>query len=105
MAATPLSPASPEEAPPLPGLQQSDAKAGGVVGLGGGEGFGPGIPDVMRQRDEPAPPHPWEKPKENQLGDAESEVRQANNYLTCSEMVCFSVCHGYLPFLIDSQSC
>ncbi|XP_030594744.1 beta-1,4-mannosyl-glycoprotein 4-beta-N-acetylglucosaminyltransferase [Archocentrus centrarchus] len=78
MAATPLSPASPEEAPPLPGLQQSDTKAGGVVGLGGGgggEGFGPGIPDVMRQREEPAPPHPWEKPKENQLRDAANEMR------------------------------
>ncbi|XP_031606969.2 beta-1,4-mannosyl-glycoprotein 4-beta-N-acetylglucosaminyltransferase isoform X2 [Oreochromis aureus] len=84
MATTPLSPASPEEAPPLPGLRQSDAKARGVPGLGGGgEGFGPGIPEaiagggdeVMRQREEPAPPHPWEKPKENQLGDAANEIR------------------------------
>ncbi|XP_006803879.1 beta-1,4-mannosyl-glycoprotein 4-beta-N-acetylglucosaminyltransferase [Neolamprologus brichardi] len=84
MATTPLSPASPEEAPPLPGLRQSDAKARGVPGLGGGgggEGFGPGIPEAiagggdeeMRQREEPAPPHPWEKPKENQLGDAANE--------------------------------
>uniref|UniRef100_A0A3Q4H2Z3 Beta-1,4-mannosyl-glycoprotein 4-beta-N-acetylglucosaminyltransferase b n=1 Tax=Neolamprologus brichardi TaxID=32507 RepID=A0A3Q4H2Z3_NEOBR len=75
MATTPLSPASPEEAPPLPGLRQSDAKARGVPGLGGGgggEGFGPGIPE------EPAPPHPWEKPKENQLGDAANEVRWVN---------------------------
>lgn len=89
MATTPLSPASPEEAPPLPGLRQSDAKARGVPGLGGGgggQGFGPGIPEAiagggdeeMRQREEPAPPHPWEKPKENQLGDAANEVRWVN---------------------------
>lgn len=43
VAATPLSPASPEEAPPLPGLRQADAKArGSVPGAAGGGGDGDG---------------------------------------------------------------
>lgn len=89
--ATPLSPASPEEAPPLPVLRPSDTKARGVAGAeggGGGGGMGLGIGGIMvgdagligagmemRLREEPAPPHPWEKPEENQRGDTPNEVR------------------------------
>ncbi|XP_059188699.1 beta-1,4-mannosyl-glycoprotein 4-beta-N-acetylglucosaminyltransferase isoform X1 [Centropristis striata] len=98
---TPISPASPEEAPPLPVLRQSDGKGravggavggggGGGAGGGGGGGGGLGIGGVMigggagivgsaglemRLREEPAPPHPWEKPEENQRGDAPNEER------------------------------
>lgn len=92
VASTPLSPASPEEAPPLPVLRQSDTKARGIAGpagVGVEGGLGLGIRGVMvegpriaghavqivRQRAEPAPPHPWEKPVENKLEDTQSEVR------------------------------
>lgn len=104
---TSLSPASPEEAPPLPVLHQSDSKARAVVvavggggrGGGGGGGIGPGIGGVMvggagivgsagleiRLREEPAPPHPWEKPEENQRGDAPNEVRLVT--------LCYNIVH------------
>ncbi|XP_047189570.1 beta-1,4-mannosyl-glycoprotein 4-beta-N-acetylglucosaminyltransferase isoform X1 [Scophthalmus maximus] len=97
---TQLSPASPEEAPPLPALRQSDTKARGVAGAlggggggggGGGEGrgLGLGIGGVMvggagiigsaglevRLREDPAAPHPWEKPEENQQGESPNEER------------------------------
>lgn len=103
MAATPLSPASPEEAPPLPVLRPGDSKdrsIGGAVGgaAEGGGGGGGGIGDgrvglgvagvdpgivgkaglEIRLREEPAPPHPWEKPEENRgdtRGDTPNEVR------------------------------
>ncbi|XP_040891230.1 beta-1,4-mannosyl-glycoprotein 4-beta-N-acetylglucosaminyltransferase isoform X1 [Toxotes jaculatrix] len=90
VAATPLSPASPEEAPPLPVLHQLDTKARGVAGAaggGGGGGMGLGIEGVvvggagivgsarLEQRDDPAAPHPWEKPVENQRGDSPNEER------------------------------
>ncbi|XP_044042740.1 beta-1,4-mannosyl-glycoprotein 4-beta-N-acetylglucosaminyltransferase isoform X1 [Siniperca chuatsi] len=93
VATTPLSPASPEEAPPLPILRQSDTKAravaGAVGGGGGGGGVGLGIGGVMvrgagivgstglevRLREEPAPPHPWEKPEESQRGDTPNEEK------------------------------
>ncbi|KAM4583882.1 beta-1,4-mannosyl-glycoprotein 4-beta-N-acetylglucosaminyltransferase isoform 2-T3 [Odontesthes bonariensis] len=95
-AATPLSPASPEEAPPLPALRHSDPKPGGGAGPGGGGGGegldlvvegavigGPGIVGheglEMQRREEPEPPHPWEKPEENQLGDPPKE-RRAEDY-------------------------
>lgn len=85
-ASTPLSPASPEEAPPLPVLHASDTKArsaAGVVGGGGGiGGVNAGIIGrsglEMRLREEPAPPRPWDKPEENQRGDAPNEVRWLN---------------------------
>ncbi|XP_029283173.1 beta-1,4-mannosyl-glycoprotein 4-beta-N-acetylglucosaminyltransferase isoform X2 [Cottoperca gobio] len=93
---TPLSPASPEEAPPLPVLHQSDTKARAVAsagGGGGGGGLGLGIGGVMvggagivgsagleiRVREEPAPPHPWEKPEENQRGDSPNEERPVDH--------------------------
>ncbi|XP_069024410.1 beta-1,4-mannosyl-glycoprotein 4-beta-N-acetylglucosaminyltransferase isoform X1 [Embiotoca jacksoni] len=83
VAATPLSPASPEEAPPLPVIHQSDNKARGSVGGGGGLGQGnegvlvggPGIVGPAGIEMEPAPPHPWEKPEENQLENALNERR------------------------------
>lgn len=89
VAATPLSPASPEEAPPLPVLRQPESKPRAVPGsVGGGGGMGLGIGGLMvdsngivgraglemRSREEPEPPHPWEKPEENQRGDAPNEV-------------------------------
>ncbi|XP_028274412.1 beta-1,4-mannosyl-glycoprotein 4-beta-N-acetylglucosaminyltransferase isoform X2 [Parambassis ranga] len=90
VASTPLSPASPEEAPPLPVLRQSDTKGRGIagpagVGIEGGLGLGiggvmvggPGIGghagQIVRQREEPAPPHPWEKPVENKPEDTQNE--------------------------------
>lgn len=87
--AAPLSPASPEEAPPIPVLQASDTKAAAAVGGGGGGGLGLDIGGVMiggpgingrsglemRLREEPAPPHPWEKPQEHKRGDTPNEVR------------------------------
>ncbi|XP_054634667.1 beta-1,4-mannosyl-glycoprotein 4-beta-N-acetylglucosaminyltransferase isoform X2 [Dunckerocampus dactyliophorus] len=91
IAATPLSPTSPEEAPPLPALHPSDTKArGGAVGdaVGVGGGMGPGLMSggivrraglEMRLREELAPPHPWEKPEESLRGDVPSQ--QAENHL------------------------
>ncbi|XP_072240747.1 beta-1,4-mannosyl-glycoprotein 4-beta-N-acetylglucosaminyltransferase isoform X2 [Leuresthes tenuis] len=96
-AATPLSPASPEEAPPLPALRHSDTKPGGGAGPGGGGGGGgldlvvegaviggPGIVGheglEMQRREEPEPPHPWEKPEENQLGDPPKERRAEDHH-------------------------
>ncbi|XP_075939142.1 beta-1,4-mannosyl-glycoprotein 4-beta-N-acetylglucosaminyltransferase isoform X1 [Anarhichas minor] len=86
--ATPLSPASPEEAPPLPVLRPSDTKgraAAGAEGGGGGGGGGMALGNggvmvggaglEMRLREEPAPPHPWEKPEENQRLGAPDEER------------------------------
>lgn len=101
VAATPLSPASPEEAPPLPVLHQLDSKAramagsvGGGGGGGGGGGMGLGIGGVMidsagiigsaglemKLREELEPPHPWKKPEENQRGDTLNEVSLENLY-------------------------
>ncbi|XP_026159303.1 beta-1,4-mannosyl-glycoprotein 4-beta-N-acetylglucosaminyltransferase isoform X2 [Mastacembelus armatus] len=82
LSTTPLSPASPEEAPDLP---HSDTKArvvSGVVGvrgmgiedvMGGGAGLIANAALEMRPRAEPAPPHPWEKPEENQRGHAPNQ--------------------------------
>nr|XP_043884371.1 beta-1,4-mannosyl-glycoprotein 4-beta-N-acetylglucosaminyltransferase isoform X1 [Solea senegalensis] len=89
---TPLSPASPEEAPPLPVLRQSDTKGkvlggggdGGGMGLGGVVVGGPGIVGraglEIRLREEPAPPHPWEEPKENQRGDSPNQERAPSHH-------------------------
>lgn len=79
MAATPLSPASPEEAPPLPVVREPDSKGrvmsgsvGGVpvydAGLAGSAGLELGLVEELE------PPRPWEKPKENQRGDTPNEV-------------------------------
>ncbi|XP_062243654.1 beta-1,4-mannosyl-glycoprotein 4-beta-N-acetylglucosaminyltransferase [Platichthys flesus] len=99
VASSPISPASPEEAPPLPVIRQPDAKArgasgaagGGGGGGGGGEGGGKGLGVggilvggagiissaglEIRLREEPAAPYPWEKPEENQRGDSPDEER------------------------------
>ncbi|XP_076027852.1 beta-1,4-mannosyl-glycoprotein 4-beta-N-acetylglucosaminyltransferase isoform X2 [Genypterus blacodes] len=90
VAATPLSPASPEEAPPHHALRPSDTKArsagdavpgDGVLGLGIGGVFigGQGLVDSagldMRLREEPAPPHPWEKPEENKREETANEEK------------------------------
>ncbi|KAM8879686.1 beta-1,4-mannosyl-glycoprotein 4-beta-N-acetylglucosaminyltransferase isoform 2-T2 [Spinachia spinachia] len=86
---TPLSPASPEEAPPLPVvLRPLDTKgrmaAAGSEGGGGAEGtalgnggglIGGGAGMRMKLREELAPPHPWEKPQENQRGGEPVEER------------------------------
>lgn len=83
VAATPVTPASPEEAPPLPVLRQA------VVKPGGGRGMDPGALDAnigapgvagvknleVRAMEEPEPPHPWEKPEENQLEESPKEVK------------------------------
>lgn len=77
VAATPLSPTYPEEAPPPPMLHPANTRdtpvrgtalgiegvlvgGGGVVGSGGLR---------MRARELPAPPHPWEKPEDSQHQD------------------------------------
>ncbi|XP_061770309.1 beta-1,4-mannosyl-glycoprotein 4-beta-N-acetylglucosaminyltransferase [Nerophis ophidion] len=59
-AATLLSPASPEEAPPLPALHPSDAKG-----------------DAAEDAEpEPAPPHPWQKPEENLRVDVPNQQEE-----------------------------
>lgn len=89
-ATTPLSPSSPDEAPPFPGLRQLDGKgrvmAGSQGGAGGGGGGGMSLGSVdgdgiisrqgleMRLKEEPEPPHPWQKPEENQHGGAPDEL-------------------------------
>ncbi|XP_041839765.1 beta-1,4-mannosyl-glycoprotein 4-beta-N-acetylglucosaminyltransferase isoform X2 [Melanotaenia boesemani] len=78
VASTPLSPASPEEAPPLHVLRQPGGRAGPVGGGGQSEGQDLGLEGVriegldlaeleMQPREVPEPPHPWEKPEANQL--------------------------------------
>ncbi|KAK2817406.1 hypothetical protein Q5P01_025597 [Channa striata] len=68
MAATPLSPASPEEAPPLRAIRPLDTKARGMPGdVEGAMGaVNAGIDGEAGKVKEPAPPHPWEKPVEDQ---------------------------------------
>lgn len=73
LASTPLSPASPEEAPPLPGVRQFDNKARDTEGK---IEIGNGISD-----DKLAPPHPWEKPKENERGNSLIVVIWMNYYV------------------------
>lgn len=89
LAATPLSPASPEEAPPLPVLRPSDTKARAV---GGGEGeMGMGVGrggQEMGPREEPAPPHPWEKPVEHEQLNSLDEVRRVHVYLKTRTYMC-----------------
>lgn len=92
LASTPLIPASPEEAPPQPVVREPDSKAramGGSAGDGGENGMHLGNRDVvmedagnagsarleMELMEELEPPHPWEKPKENQQGETPHEVR------------------------------
>ncbi|TWW59011.1 beta-1,4-mannosyl-glycoprotein 4-beta-N-acetylglucosaminyltransferase isoform X2 [Takifugu flavidus] len=83
-ASTPLSPSSPNEAPPFPGLRQLDGKAKVMAGAQGGEGGQGGMSLVnddgdgiisregleIRLNEEPEPPHPWQKPEENQRRDS-----------------------------------
>lgn len=71
LASTPLSPASPEEAPPLPG-RQFDSKSRDM-----GKETGNDIID-----DKLAPPHPWEKPKESERGNSLNVVKWIN-YVHC----------------------
>lgn len=87
-ASTPLSPSSPNEAPPFPGLRQLDGKAKVVAGAQGGAGrqggMGLGNDDgdgiisreelEIRLNEEPEPPHPWQKPEENQRRDSPDEL-------------------------------
>ena len=70
MAATPLSPASPDEAPPLQVLRELDSKTRAMTDSVGGL--------EVRMKEEPEPPHPWEKPEENQQGDTPNEVSFIN---------------------------
>ncbi|KAF3687988.1 Beta-1,4-mannosyl-glycoprotein 4-beta-N-acetylglucosaminyltransferase [Channa argus] len=83
MAATPLSPASPEEAPPIPDIRPMDGKArnmpGDVAAMGAGgvlAGGGAGIDDRAGQEKDLALPRPWEKPEEHQRGDRLQIARQ-----------------------------
>ncbi|XP_068606922.1 beta-1,4-mannosyl-glycoprotein 4-beta-N-acetylglucosaminyltransferase [Brachionichthys hirsutus] len=73
VAATPLSPASPEEAPPLPILHQLGSRAGPVGGGGGINGDMSSAGLETRLREAPAPPHPWELPESNQWPDSQNE--------------------------------
>ncbi|XP_038163542.1 beta-1,4-mannosyl-glycoprotein 4-beta-N-acetylglucosaminyltransferase isoform X2 [Cyprinodon tularosa] len=101
IAATPLSPASPEEAPPLPALRQGVVKHGGGVGslgAGGGGAIDPGELDAkngepgvaglkieVRAMKEPQPPRPWEKPEENQLGESPKERQRDDHHVNYIE--------------------
>lgn len=92
LASTPLTPASPEEAPPRPVLREPDSQAGAVGGSAGDgaeTGMRLGSRDVagedaanagsarleMEFMEELEPPRPWDKPKENQQGKTPKEVR------------------------------
>lgn len=81
LASTPLSPASPEEAPPLPGVRQFDPKARDMPEK---VEIGNDINDdnrVAMPGEELAPPHPWEKPKENEQGNSLNVVKWINDYV------------------------
>ncbi|XP_055013888.1 beta-1,4-mannosyl-glycoprotein 4-beta-N-acetylglucosaminyltransferase-like [Boleophthalmus pectinirostris] len=77
LASTPLSPASPEEPPPQrkePRAEVSQGTALGIQGVAvgaGGELVSVGL--EVRVREQPAPPHLWEKPEEGQAGDTKRE--------------------------------
>lgn len=76
-ATTPLSPSSPDEAPPFPGIRQMDGKAKVPAGAQGGAGMDGVLSREgleRRAEEEPEPPHPWQKPEENQRGDAPDEL-------------------------------
>ncbi|XP_037114451.1 beta-1,4-mannosyl-glycoprotein 4-beta-N-acetylglucosaminyltransferase isoform X1 [Syngnathus acus] len=79
---TPLSPASPEEAPPLPVLRPSlpktraSAEGDRVAAEAEGTGAVASAGLEMRIGEVPAPPHPWEKPDENPRGDLPSRQQQ-----------------------------
>lgn len=81
LAATPLSPASPEEPPPVPQRDEVDTGVsslqGTVLGIEGvavgsrGELASVGL--EVRVREEPAPVHPWERPEDRQAQDMHKE--------------------------------
>ncbi|XP_011476713.2 beta-1,4-mannosyl-glycoprotein 4-beta-N-acetylglucosaminyltransferase isoform X1 [Oryzias latipes] len=93
--ATPLIPASADDDPRLPVRHNSDTKhRGGAGSLGSRRDEeldisdamrpeGPGVGDHLGFR-VPDPPHPWEKPDENNLGelskDGEAEVYHAKHF-------------------------
>lgn len=85
LAATPLSPASPEEAPPVPqrdepntGVSSLQSTPLGIEGVAvGGKGELASAELVVRG-EEPAPPHPWEKPEERQAQDTDKERTEDN---------------------------
>lgn len=100
-ATTPLSPSSPDEVPPFPGLRQLDSKAkvmaGSQGGAGGGGGGGMSLGRIdgdgiisrqgleMRLKEEPEPPHPWQKPEENQHRGAPDELSfEVRSFITIS---------------------
>lgn len=91
LATTPLLPASPEEAPPRAVVREPDGRAGAAGGSAGDGGENEGLLGnrgvvleeaanagsarlAMDSVEELEPPHPWEKPKENQ-GETPNEVR------------------------------
>lgn len=71
LAATPLSPASPEEAPVL---RRLDPKLGGGSGPLGGGGRGLDVERVLIDRPGDPARH-WENQAENEVGDLQKEVR------------------------------
>ncbi|XP_057698404.1 beta-1,4-mannosyl-glycoprotein 4-beta-N-acetylglucosaminyltransferase isoform X1 [Corythoichthys intestinalis] len=85
---TQLSPAYPEEAPPLPVVYPSDTKArgGALVGMAtdeievavGSNMLGNGGLE-MRAMEVPAPPHPWEKPDDGLKVDIQTQQENHPN--------------------------
>lgn len=86
LAATPLSPASPEEPPPVPqreepnqGVSSLQGTPLGIEGVAvGGRGELASVGLEVRIREEPAPPHPWEKPEERPARDTDKERAEDN---------------------------
>ncbi|KAJ0051137.1 hypothetical protein NL108_014582 [Boleophthalmus pectinirostris] len=78
LASTPLSPASPEEPPPQRKESRAEVSQGTALGIqgvavgAGGELVSVGL--EVRVREQPAPPHLWEKPEEGQAGDTKRPV-------------------------------
>lgn len=96
-ATTPLSPSSPDEAPPFPGIRQLDGKAKVMAGSQGGAGMGSVKGDGiisregldMRSKEEPEPPHPWQKPEENQRGDTPDELSfEVRSFIKNTSYIC-----------------
>lgn len=87
LAATPLSPASPEEPPPVPQREEPNQAVSSLQGtpLGiegvavGGRGELASVGLEVRIREELAPPHPWEKPEERESQDTNKVSARVHN--------------------------
>lgn len=83
LAATPLSPASPDRPPMIPASPEQPPPVQGTVldieGVAvGGRGEATSVRLEVRVREEPAPPHPWERPEERPPREEDQESVEKN---------------------------